>query len=280
MKPTFGSHLRIGNNPRPSFERLSSSTPLKIASKDTLPLPSAATPRRKDGETDTPSLIKPATLPELPYMHYQGRSSPRQAYIATGLPSNLTSSRPIHSAPVRGSPVSQRPLISTSPKTSRSAAQHASGGPPVEYPPPLSPAPTESDVMSVTTMISTIPPSYRTRRSEDHEYVHLHGQLPHTIAPPPSAFMPTSGRRRETLTRPHGPRSDSRSRSRARAGGGTDADGQESGGGPYTRTEVREGRRALRKSLDGGIRLAGGPLGDDTTAEMAFALPPAYPEHV
>ena len=184
------------------------------------------------------------------------------------------SSSPTYSPPVRGIPVSQEMLPSTPQTTVGAAAAHRASA--AECPPPPSPAPTESDIMSVTTMMSTIPPSYRTRRSEDHEHTH---QWHQSIPPPPSAFMPMSGRRRDTLTsRPHGPRSalsHSRSRSRGRARGATSAHAPESEGGPDPRAPVREGRRPLRKSLDGGVRLAGGPLGTDA-ADGVLAFPPAY----
>ncbi len=153
---------------------------------------------------------------------------------------------------------------------------------------------TPSDALSFTTIVSTLPPSYRTWHSEDMR------RSPTLPLLPPSSFM--NGRRRgQDSSRPGGPRVDSthaRSRSHSctriqdlqedagqswSAHYGSDLAGRrarmpvsqndESGNYPR-RILIQESERGNpRKSIDGGVRLAGGPLGTDMNTS-SLSLPP------
>ncbi|KAI0349896.1 hypothetical protein OH77DRAFT_1155972 [Trametes cingulata] len=119
------------------------------------------------------------------------------------------------------------------------------------------------------TTASTLPPSYRSRRPNipNLKQYPLPGSTPSissfadSVAPPPSAFV-AGGRRRSNM---HGPRPRSRARQiggraaperRVLDHGSTSVAAPSEGGGAPSSSATSE----RRKSVDGGIRLAGGPL--------------------
>ncbi|KAI0767846.1 hypothetical protein C8Q74DRAFT_984598 [Fomes fomentarius] len=166
--------------------------------------------------------------------------------------------------------------------------------------PPSDPSPyTPSDALSFTTIVSTIPPSYRTRRSEElprsptlPPYSSGGVRPPQT---PPSSFV-LGGR---DSSRPRGPRTASthaRSLSRSRirvqdlqedagqsrsARCGDDLAGRsardvsqngKSGNHPMNLFIQESESGKPRKSIDGGVRLAGGPPGQLHEREFPISV--------
>lgn len=150
---------------------------------------------------------------------------------------------------------------------------------------------TPSEALSFTTIVSTLPPSYRTWHSEDLR------RSPTLPLLPPSSFI--NGRRRaQDSSRPGGPRANSthahsRSHSCTRiqdlqedagqswsAHYGSDLAGRRARTPVSQNEELGNHRRSIfiqewkpRKSIDGGVRLAGGPLGMDMNTS-SLSLPP------
>ncbi|OJT05173.1 hypothetical protein TRAPUB_3998 [Trametes pubescens] len=186
------------------------------------------------------------------------------------------------------------PASASAPSFIGSTASSAHDAAPTESTPPTPRSMSMSDdfgYLSDATM-STLPPSYRTNRANVPRVPHLpppssQTSTTHdTITAPPSAFT-TRSRRRSIM---HGPRPPSGARQQAGAGveqastirDEATGDDETSGcGGPSRRARHGE-QQAPRRSMDGGVRLEGGPLeiGGEGRALMAgnaeLDPPPMY----